>query len=110
MHRHLIPVVILAAVASAPKVAYAAASFELKSLTVSLPDSDRMFPAGPGADQINGNCLICHSASMVLNQPALSRKVWAAEVNKMIEVYKAPVPPRDVGAIVDYLVNLRGAR
>ncbi|QXX76573.1 cytochrome c [Methylovirgula sp. HY1] len=110
MHRHFIAVVLLAGVTIAPKVAQAATPFELKSVTVTLPDSDRMFPAGPGGDQINGNCLICHSASMVLNQPALRRKVWAAEVDKMIEIYKAPVPPQDVGAIVDYLVNLRGAR
>jgi hypothetical protein len=41
-------------------------ALELKSVTHELSDSDRMLPAGPGADQINNNCLACHSADMVL--------------------------------------------
>jgi hypothetical protein len=32
-----------------------------------------------------------HSADVVLNQPALSKSAWTAELNKMIDVYKAPV-------------------
>ena len=68
-----------------------------------------MFP-GPGADAINNNCLACHSAGMVLNQPELSKKAWMAEVNKMITAYKAPVAPEDVGAIVDYLDRVKGAK
>jgi hypothetical protein len=47
---------------------------------------------------------------MVLNQPALSKQAWAAEVNKMINVYKAPVAPEDVGPIVEYLTGLKGAK
>src|SRR5258705_6058707 len=69
-----------------------------------------MFPAGPGSDAINNNCLACHSADMVLNQPALSKQAWAAEVNKMINNYKAPVAAEDVGPIVDYLAALKGAK
>jgi hypothetical protein len=47
---------------------------------------------------------------MVLNQPALPKQAWAAEVNKMINNYKAPIAPEDVGAIVDYLIALKGAK
>jgi hypothetical protein len=83
-----------------------AAAPELKSVRVDLPEGDRMFPDGPGADAINNNCLACHSADMVLNQPALSRQTWNSEVKKMIEVYKAPVDSSDVTAMVDYLTNL----
>jgi hypothetical protein len=43
---------------------------------------------------------------MVLNQPALSKEAWTAEVNKMIKTYKAPVAPEDVDRIVDYLTKL----
>jgi hypothetical protein len=43
---------------------------------------------------------------MVLDQPALSRETWTAEVNKMITAYKAPVAPGDVPAIIDYLTRL----
>lgn len=81
---------------------------ELRSTSVQLPESDRTFPAGPGADVVDSNCLTCHSAGMVLNQPALTKPAWAAEVAKMINTYKAPIAPDDVGPIVDYLVHLKG--
>jgi hypothetical protein len=108
--RNLLPVVVLLGVASMPLVARAATPLELKPVKADLPDSDRMFPAGPGADAINNNCLACHSADMVLNQPALSKQAWAVEVNKMINNYKAPIAPEDVGTIVEYLTALKGAK
>jgi hypothetical protein len=109
MFRNLLPVVVLLSAASMPFVVRAATPFELKSVKIDLPDSDRMFP-GPGSDAINNNCLACHSAGMVLNQPALSKQAWAAEVSKMINNYKAPVAPEDVGAIVEYLTALKVAK
>ena len=110
MYRNLVPAVVLLAVASMPLAARAATPLELKSVKIDLPDSDKMFPDGPGSDAINNNCLACHSAGMVLNQPALSKQAWAAEVNKMINNYKAPVAPEDVGPIVEYLTALKGAK
>ena len=110
MFRKLLPIAVLLGVATTPLVARAATPLELKNVKIDLPDSDKMFPAGPGSDAINNNCLACHSADMVLNQPALSKQVWAAEVNKMINNYKAPIAPEDVGAIVDYLTALKGAK
>jgi len=80
----------------------------IKSTSVDLPAGDALFP-GPGADAINNNCLACHSADMVLNQPAFPRATWDAEVRKMINTYKAPVDEKDVGAIVDYLARTKGA-
>jgi len=84
-----------------------AVPFTLKSESVNFPDSDKTFP-GPGADAINNNCLSCHSAGMVLTQPALSKDAWTAEVHKMIANYKAPIDPNDVDAIVAYLVRTKG--
>ena len=110
MFRNLLPVVVLLAVASMPLAARAATPLELKSVKIDLPDSDKMFPDGPGSDAINNNCLACHSAGMVLNQPVLSKQAWAAEVSKMINNYKAPVAPEDVGPIVEYLTALKGAK
>ena len=80
----------------------------LKSLKLDVPASDAMFP-GPGSDAINNNCLACHSADHVLNQPSLSREAWQEVVNKMITAYKAPISPDDAKAIVDYLVRTKGA-
>lgn len=87
-----------------------AAPIELKSVKVELPVGDKLFPAGPGADAVNSNCLVCHSAEMVLTQPASSRQDWVAEVNKMINAYKAPVNPDDIDAIVDYLTRVKGVK
>jgi cytochrome c5 len=81
----------------------------LKSPKLDVPTSDAMFPAGPGSDAINNNCLACHSADHVMNQPSLSRMAWEEVVNKMIKAYKAPVSPDDAKAIVDYLVRTKGA-
>lgn len=106
MSRNLLPLLILLGAASMPLPATA---FELKSVKIDLPDSDKMFE-GPGSDAINNNCLACHSAGMVLNQPALSKQAWTAEVNKMINNYRAPIAPEDVGAIVGYLTALKGAK
>ena len=68
----------------------------------------RAFPDGPGVGAINGNCLACHSAGVVLNQPAMPRAAWEAEVAKMVNVYKAPVAAEDVPAIVAYLDAVKG--
>jgi len=110
MLRKLLPVIVLLGVASMPLAVRAATPFELKSVKIDLPDGDRMFPAGPGSDAINNNCLACHSAGMVLNQPSLSKQAWTTEVNKMINNYKAPVAPEDIGTIVEYLTALKGAK
>ncbi len=99
--------VIVAALTTLPSAAQDTPSF--KSLHVELPATERTFPDGPGADAVNSNCIACHSAGMVLNQPNLPRAAWEAEVNKMRNVYKAPVAADDVPAIVDYLTRLKGS-
>ncbi|MFD2500951.1 c-type cytochrome [Rhizorhabdus histidinilytica] len=55
---------------------------------------------------MNANCASCHSASMVLLQPKLSREQWTGIVRKMRDVYRAPVADEDVPAIIDYLAKL----
>jgi len=81
----------------------------LKSLKLDVPTRDVMFPAGPGSTEINNNCLACHSADHVLNQPSLSRVAWQEVVDKMITAYKAPISPDDATAIVDAFVAARRA-
>jgi hypothetical protein len=109
MSRTMLPIALIAALAFAPLHAFAEGKLSLKSDSVDLPAGDGMFPNGPGVDAINNNCLACHSADMVLNQPALPRAQWEAEVNKMRTAYKAPIDPKDVDGILDYLVSIRGA-
>jgi hypothetical protein len=78
------------------------------SVSVSLPVGDQMFPGGDKATAINGNCLACHSASMVLYQPPMTKVAWSTEVHKMINTYKAPVSPQDAEAVIAYLVETKG--
>lgn len=113
---HVLGGVFTLALASMPLTGHAqghqpptTAAFAFKSPDLDLPNGDRMF-AGAGSDAINANCLACHSAGMVLNQPLLSKAGWEAEVHKMIQVYKAPVDPADVPAIVAYLAANKGTK
>ena len=83
----------------------------LKKESITLPESTRVLPGnGPGAQAANSYCLMCHSAGMVMNQPDLSRDDWLAEVNKMKNVMKAPVPEDQVSVIVDYLYGIKGKK
>jgi cytochrome c5 len=85
---------------------HAAPLDDLKSVNLNVPYSDQMF-TGPGADVVNNNCLACHSADHVLNQPLLSAKAWDEVVHKMINAYKAPIASKDITPIVDYLAELK---
>jgi cytochrome c5 len=109
MPRAVLPMVAALALVLLPHPGQAATITILKSLKLDVPASDAMFPAGPGSDAINNNCIACHSADHVLNQPSLSRAAWQEVVNKMITAYKAPVSAGDAKAIVDYLVRTKGA-
>ncbi len=91
-----------------PSAIVAAPAITLKSLDLNLPQGDAMFPDGPGASVADANCLGCHSVEMVLNQPALPKATWQAEVAKMRTVYKAPIEDKDVATIVGYLVSIKG--
>jgi cytochrome c5 len=93
-----------------PLCSEAQTALVLKSTQVTLPESTAAFPPGPGADVANANCLACHSAGMVMNQPVMPKAAWEAEVNKMRNVFKAPVPESDVAAITDYLTSIKGPK
>ena len=92
-----------------PAAAQTAGQISLKSVSVNLPNADRAFPGGHDADATKRNCLVCHSAGMLLTQPALSKAQWQAEIYKMRVVYKAPVDPKDFDAIVAYLISINAA-
>jgi mono/diheme cytochrome c family protein len=79
-------------------------------VSVQFPTSPTMFPPGEGADIADSNCLICHSAGMVLRQPPLSQDEWTAEINKMRNAYGAPLPAQQVAALAKYLSNIADAR
>lgn len=93
-------------------VAFSAQAGDLKTLkpdNFEMPSDDAItFPPGPGEEAITDNCLACHSADHVLNQPPLDRDHWHEVVEKMIKAYKASITEEDAKTIVDYLVRVKG--
>ena len=65
---------------------------------------------GPGRDAVEKYCGICHSLDyLTINSPILDRQGWTSEVNKMINVFGAPINPYETAIIIDYLVKNYGA-
>jgi hypothetical protein len=76
-------------------------------VSVVLPTSENRFPPGKGS-QITGQCLICHSAGMVLRQPPLTLDEWVGEINKMRNAFGAPLPADQVDILAKYLYTING--
>jgi mono/diheme cytochrome c family protein len=64
---------------------------------------------GAGRDKVMAYCGACHSLDYIqMNAPFPDRKLWEAEVNKMISAFGAPIAKEDVTPIVDYLTQHYG--
>jgi mono/diheme cytochrome c family protein len=81
---------------------------DFAAINVSLPTGAAVFPAGQGSDIANTNCLICHSAGMVLRQPLLTVAEWSTEINKMKESFGAPIPSNQIEELAHYLGVVNG--
>ena len=75
---------------------------------ISDPTQTPTLADAAGRDAFTSNCLNCHSARYVLMQPRFPRKVWKAEVTKMVEAYKAQIAPAQQEEIVNYLTAAYG--
>ena len=73
-----------------------------------LPHDEPELPSGPGRTEFVTNCIICHSPRYVSMQPPFPRKVWKAEVQKMVDAFKAPINEQDQAQIVNYVVAVFG--
>ena len=60
-------------------------------------------PAGRGREEVLAFCNTCHSPRYITMQPPLPPETWAAEVNKMIKTYGAPIPDDSTQRIIQYL-------
>src|SRR5258708_342895 len=81
------------------------------AINVNFPTSAVAFPAGKGSDIANANCLICHSAGMVLRQPPLTEGEWRSEISKMKSSFGAPIPSDQIDELAHYLgvINARAS-
>lgn len=80
---------------------------EFQDASITLPDDPIELPEGPGRQAVIENCTACHSPSTMLQQPKIPREKWGAQVKKMIELYKAPVDPKAVPQIIDYMMHVQ---
>jgi mono/diheme cytochrome c family protein len=78
------------------------------AINVDLPSGAVAFPHGNRADIANANCLICHSAGMVLRQPPLTVAEWRTEIEKMKTSFGAPIPSEQIDELAHYLGNING--
>jgi hypothetical protein len=110
MQTNVLLLALVLALPIVPSVASAAKPVAVPgTLTVKLPASNDAFPVGPGSE-LAGQCLICHSASMVLTQPAMAEDKWVGIIEKMRTVYGAPVPANQVKALAAYLARVNAAQ
>lgn len=64
---------------------------------------------GPGQQLVAENCGSCHSLNYIrMNSPFLDQAGWTAEVNKMVNVFHAPVEAAAVPEIIAYLAREYG--
>ncbi len=80
-------------------------------VATALPDIGNIttnLPELPGYQTFSMNCLTCHSARYILNQPDLPEKTWTAIVTKMQKTFGAPVTDSSAKEIIQYLVAIKG--
>jgi len=89
----------------------AALSAPASALQITLPPDDASLEVSnlPGYQKAMQNCTACHSAQYMQTQPASSQAWWTAEVHKMKNVYKAPIPDADIDAIAEYMYKVYGS-
>ena len=71
-------------------------------------ESKVMLKDGAGKDKAM-QCAACHSADYIpMNSRFLDKAGWTASINKMINVFGAPIPKDDVETIAEYLAQQYG--
>jgi hypothetical protein len=76
--------------------------------TAAAQESQFELKPGPGKDTTM-QCGACHSLDYIqMNSRFLDKAGWTAEVNKMINVLKAPIATSDVETIASYLAENYG--
>ena len=87
-------------------------SSQASSLTAQLAADEQAsiarLPAGAGHDLVLGNCIICHSSTM-LEQQHKDSTAWNKTVTTMVS-WGAPLPPPQQPVLVAYLAQHFPAR
>ena len=86
--------IVLAALVTAPLFAQVEGDIEVPY----IPFEVKM---GKGFNEVNANCLTCHSFGYVLNQGRQSKAFWAGKVKKMNIHFKATITDIDAKIVTD---------
>ena len=71
---------------------------------VVAPDRPITLKNAEGRAVTQNLCSGCHSLDYIrINAPFMNRQGWTASVNKMVQMFGAPIAPPDAAAIIDYL-------
>lgn len=71
-------------------------------------ESKLVLKDAPGKEKAQA-CVACHSVDYIgMNSRFLDKAGWTASVNKMINVFGAPIAKEDVDAIAEYLATNYG--
>ena len=80
------------------------------AMKIDLPPETSRLKDAPGVELANAQCVTCHSADYVIMQPRdKPLAFWRAEVDKMKNVYGAPLPADAAAPIAEYLTRNYGA-
>jgi mono/diheme cytochrome c family protein len=80
----------------------------LFSLNCQAQEAKIVLKDAPGREKAQV-CVACHSADYIpMNSRFLDKAGWTASVNKMINVFGAPIAQEDVEAIAAYLAENYG--
>ncbi|HEV8502378.1 MAG TPA: cytochrome c [Casimicrobiaceae bacterium] len=91
-------------------VAVAACCGSVLATKIELPPEASRLKDAPGVERANAQCMTCHSADYVITQPrGKPLAFWKAEVEKMKNVYGAPIPAEDIAPLADYLTRAYGS-
>jgi len=63
---------------------------------------------GAGFDEVQANCMMCHSFGYITNQGKQSKKFWRGKVDKMIVHFKAPINKKSADIVTEYLFEHYG--
>ena len=77
--------------------------------TASAQEKAIELASAPGREIVEKSCNSCHSLDYIpMNSSILDERGWTGEVNKMIDVFGAPIKPTETRIIIDYLVKNYG--
>lgn len=76
---------------------------EGEDLTLVRSQNPTQLVDAPGKEQLEANCLACHTAQPILTHDGFTPQVWDAEVQKMRNNYGAEISDEDAAWIVAYL-------